>query len=209
VFVAAAIISYIGWIPLAMPAIFLNYFVPKGYCADLTVQSAEMYTCSMKVAVQSLIAPVLVLVIMWVARKSIMAFARQAMQKIPPEYQFAGPPLIASTCFTMAWAGVHWATSDLMGIVPHKAFPAIIALYTYGVGRFGPDFQNRFAGAFDFRDKFPQWMRMGALIAAPLLVSLLITAEYRVSQNALKEQIVVILSMCAGYIVLAPRKQPE
>jgi hypothetical protein len=75
------------------------------------------------------------------------------------------------------------------------------------VGRFGPEFQSRFAGAFHFRDKFPQWMRLGALIVAPLLVSLVITAQYRVSQNALKEQVVVILSMCAGYVMLAPRAQ--
>jgi hypothetical protein len=205
VFGAAAVLSAVGWFPLAMPGRVLGWLIPKGYCSDLNVQTPAMYACSMKVAVQTLVAPVLVLVAMFIMRKSIVALAQKLVQKLPPEYQFIGAPLIASTCFTMAWASVHYDSASLWGIVPQSIFPAVIALYTYCVGRYGPDVQNQYASLFEFRDKFPQWMRIAALTIAPLAVSLLITAQSRVSQTALKEQVVVILSLCAGYLVLAPR----
>ena len=71
--------------------------------------------------------------------------------------------------------------------------------------RYGPTLQQRLAGFFELRDRFPARLRFAIAFAVPILISLLITAEFRVTQTALKEQLVVLISLCCGYLALAPR----
>jgi hypothetical protein len=65
--------------------------------------------------------------------------------------------------------------------------------------------QSSLKSFFDTRDKFPKFVRFLIVIAVPILLSLAITAQERVSQEALKEQFVVVVALITGFMVMAPR----
>ena len=205
VFASCGVLSYIGWIPLALPALAVGAIIPRGYCSSLQVKTVEMYLCSMKVAIQQMIGPLLVVAALFFLRKAIVTQVDGLLRRLPSPYRFVGAPLVAAAAFTMAWGAVHFETADQTGFVSQRLFPAVVGLYTYCTGRFGPTVQQKWPAFFRWRDTFPHWMRMAALFFAPLLLSLIITAQSRVTQSALKEQFVVMVSMCGGYLMLTPR----
>jgi hypothetical protein len=83
--------------------------------------------------------------------------------------------------------------------------PAIVALYTYSLVRYGPSLQRKLAGFFNVREKLPKVVRLLITIGVPTAVSLLITNQRRVSDTAQKEQLVVLLGLVLAYLMLSPR----
>jgi hypothetical protein len=205
VFVAAAILSVVGWAPLAVPPTLIGAFVPVGNCTSFTPASPQMYVCSAKVAALTLVGPLATMALMFVFRHQLTHWAGRLSPKLPAETRFLVAPLVATVIFTMSWASIHSSTASDMGILPQTIFPALIGLFTFATTRFGPALQQRLGRFFDLRDRFPLRTRVAASIAVPLLVSLAITAEQRVSETAMKEQLVVLISLCTGYLALAPR----
>jgi hypothetical protein len=92
-----------------------------------------------------------------------------------------------------------------VGLLPQQIFPGLVGLYTFVVGRYNAELQRSLQAFFDWREKVPRFLRIVAVILIPMVISLIITYQERVSQTALKEQFVVIISLVLGYLMLAPR----
>ena len=58
---------------------------------------------------------------------------------------------------------------------------------------------------FRARDVLPKLFRWVLVILVPLMVSLWITAEDRVSNEAYKQQLVVLIGMAAAWVLMTPR----
>jgi hypothetical protein len=205
VFVVAAIVSAVGWVPLSLIPRLISSLVSPGTCTSLVPGSTAMYFCSAKVALLTLAGPIIVMAVILLLGKQLTAWLKQLTPKLPPETHFLIAPVLATVLFTIPWAGVHYATSFQTGILPQTIFPAVIGLFTYAVGRFGPSLQGALSGFFDFRDQFPMAARIAVAVLVPLVISFLITYQERVSDTALKEQFVVLISLATGYLALAPR----
>lgn len=205
VFAVCLIVSVVGWTPLSLPPRLVGSIVPEGNCTGEVPQTRGMYLCSVKVASLTMAGPLLVIVGLVVVRRPITAWIKEQTPKLPEEARFLIAPVLATVMFGIAWAGVHYETADLSGILPQRFFPAVVGLFTFAVTRFGPALQQRLQGFFTVRDRFPAALRIVAALLIPVGVSLLITNQERVSDTALKEQFVVLISLCTGYLALTPR----
>lgn len=205
VFVVAAIVSIVGWTPLGWPPGFIRALVPQTNCVGVPIQSAQMYLCSVKVAMLVLAGPLVVMVVMFLLRKQITAQVGRLAPRLPQEARFLVAPVLATAFFVMGWSGAHQQTAFQSGILPQNVFPAVIGLFTFAVVRFGPKVQGALVAYFDVRDRFPVWMRLGVAILVPMLISVIITNQDRVSQEAFKEQFVVLVGLATGYLAMAPR----
>jgi hypothetical protein len=107
--------------------------------------------------------------------------------------------------FAVVWAGSHATTGHLQGILPHRAFPALVAVFVQATMIWGPGAMARLSLLFRARDVLPKFFRWGLVILVPLAVSLWITAESRVSNEAYKQQIVVLVGMAAAWVLMTPR----
>jgi hypothetical protein len=107
--------------------------------------------------------------------------------------------------FELAWTGTHRDTATASGLLPQTVFPAVVGLFTFVIARFGADIQRSLTGFFDFRDRYPGWLRLAVAIIFPIVLSLLISFQERVSQEMAKEQFIVIVSLTVGYLAMAPR----
>ncbi len=205
VFVVGAILSMVGWTPLGWPPGFIRALVPQTNCVGVPIQSVQMYLCSAKVGLLVLTGPLVVIVVMFLLRKQITTLVGRAVPRLPQEARFLVAPVLATAMFVMGWSGAHQQTAFQSGILPQNVFPAVIGLFTFAVVRFGPKVQGALVAYFDVRDRFPVWMRLAAAAAVPMLISFLITFQDRVSQEAFKEQFVVLIGLASGYLAMAPR----
>ena len=205
VFGAGVVLSYVGWMPLSIPAQLIGSVVPVGRCTQYEVNSTPMFWCSAGVALQYLAGPLLLMVLMFVMRRQIANLVKQLIPRVPADYLFLVAPLAATLVFTMTWAPAHSGLENAMGLVPQMMFPALVGVYTYGISRFGPHIQRNFRGMFEFRESIPKIGRIAALIAIPFLIGkVTMMNQVYVGQPALKEQFIVLLCMCLGYLALAP-----
>jgi len=208
VFLAGAILSFGGWIPLGLPAKLIGMFVPTGTCTDYQVNTVPMFWCSVAVALQYLAGPIALMIILFLIRKQIANLVKAMIPKVPVDYLFLLAPCAATVIFTMTWAPAHDGLESASGFVPQMIFPALIGVYTYGISRFGGVIQSNLKGLFDFRDSVPKFVRIAAMFAVPLLFGKLATmGQTYVTQVALKEQTAVLLCMVLGYFALAPRQE--
>lgn len=205
VVLASAILSIVGWVPLSLPARFLDGLVPAGNCVGSDPGSAVMYVCSAKVAALKIAGPIAIIALLIVLRARVVPLVVRGAQRVPPEARPLVPPLLATAVFVVSWGDIHAATGSETGILPQTVFPAVVGLFTYAVTRWNAAMQRALGPAFDQRDRLSKGMRYAAAIGIPLVVSLIITNEQRVSQTALKEQVVVIIGLVTGYLALAPR----
>ncbi len=164
-----------------------------------------MYFCSAKVALTVLLGPLAVCVVLLALRKALASWVRKLTARLPEAVRFLPAPLLAALLFGVVWAGAHAQTSDSQGLVSQKTFPALVGLFTYATMRYGRGLQKLLAGLFDLRDRLPRAMRWAALLGAPILLSLLLTAQERVTETALKEQVVVLFSLVLAYVLMTPR----
>jgi hypothetical protein len=174
-------------------------------CADLTPGTLEMYICSAKIGLVTLIGPILMMLLIFLLRKPLSRWVHNLTPKLPEGGRFLAAPALATLIFTIAWSGAHKDTSFQMGILPQIIFPAVVGLYTYVLARYSSGLQHLFAGFFNFRDKIPSWVRFVIVIAVPILIGLAITTADSVGGGAAKEQFVVLVALVNGYLFLAPR----
>jgi hypothetical protein len=164
-----------------------------------------MYLCSAKVAALTLVGPLAVTFVVVLFRRTIAKGVEKLSAKIPPSFRSVLGPGVATGCFTMSWSAMHSQTAGATGIVSQRMFPALIGLFTFAMSQFGPHLQRMMPGFFAFREKLPRILRFILAIAIPAAVALVITYQERVTNTAQKEQVVVLLSMCCGFLALTPR----
>ena len=204
VFVICALIPLLLGTILGTPARLLKDVLPQWTCTGIVEGSAAMYLCSMKVGLMTMLPPILIMILIFMFRKVLSKGVNALNSKLPKNAQFVLPAALATILFTMSWAGYHTGTWSSMGIVPHKIFPAFIGLFTYAVIQFGPAIQNSMASFFRGRDKIPVFFRYLLILGIPMAIALLITKQAYVSQEALKEQFVVLIGLVVAYLLVSP-----
>lgn len=205
VFGVCALVSLVFGRVLGLPAQLIRDILPTGTCTNEIPGTFGMYLCSMKVGMVTVVGPILIMVVIFLLRKPLFAAVPKANEKIPERWQFLLPPVVAAVAFTMSWAGYHVQTWNKTGIMPHSVFPAVIGLFTYAVARFGPEIARTLESYFHVRDGVPRFLRYVLVIAIPLTVALIITFEERVSNEALKEQFIVLVGLAVAYLLVSPR----
>jgi len=200
-----ALVSLIFGRMLGLPAQAIKAILPTGTCTNEIPGTVGMYLCSMKVGIMSVLGPVLVMFVLFLFRKPLSAAVPKVNKRIPERWQFVVPAMVATIVFTMSWAGYHVETWNKTGIVPHSIFPAAIGLFTYSVARFGPELGRALKSFFQSRDRIPRFLRYVLVVAIPLTIALVITYEERVSNEALKEQFVVLVGLSMAYLLMTPR----
>jgi len=208
VLVVSALASLIGWIPLAWPSQFVDGVLPKVRCTGFQPGSPPMYGCSAAVGFIAIAGSLVIVLALFVLRRPIAAAVRALTARVPQEARFLIAPVAGTLAFTIAWAGAHHATASLSGIVPQTVFPAVVGLFLYATARWGNGIRKALGPLLDLRDRYAIGWRIVAAALIPLALSLIITAEARVSQTALKEQLVAIVTLVTGYIALLPRTGP-
>lgn len=203
VFFVCAAVSWIGWLPLGLPALLVGAIVPPGDCTGVYPGTPEMYVCSAGVALLSAVGPLAVLLLLFLLRAPLAKLVRDLTLKVPEKARYLVTPVTATVLFTIAWSGLH-STEGGSGLLPQTMFPAVVGLFTFVTTRYGPALQRSLGPFFDFRDQFPKGLRLLVAVAVPLLLGLLITSEERVSAATFKEQIIALASMIAGYLAIAP-----
>lgn len=205
VLVAGVVLAYILWVPFAQPAVLINDAIGEKTCADKLPGTNAMRTCAAGAAAWKMVGPLAVGVVVFLLRKRLT----KAVSKLSAKLQLGARPLVAPTLatllFLLVWAGAHSKTGGQTGIVPQKAFPAVIGVYTYVVVRYGPALRNKLANFFGKRDRLPMVVRVLITVAVPTAVSLLITNQDRVSKTAQKEQFVVLIGLVLAYLMLSPK----
>jgi Double zinc ribbon len=204
-FGACAVVSALGWRLLTVPSSLIQ--ITPTYCnsKNLTPGTAEMYRCSMGVAFQTMIGP---LVAAGVALFGVLAMRvpiGQYILRLRPELRFLVTPLLTTGVFGLLWSGMHSVTAGQSGLLPQTIFPAIVGVFAFAAARFGPEVQKIASGFFAARDQFPAPLRAIVALAIPFLLSLVITNQERVTDTARKEQVVVLVTLVTSYFALAPR----
>jgi Double zinc ribbon len=205
VVLVCTLVSWLGWVPLSLPARLISAFVDHGDCAALQAGSLLMYPCSAKVALLTVAGPLAVIALLLLLRGVLGAGLRRLIARLPEDARFLAAPALATVMFVMSWADVHKDTAGESGLLPQTLFPAVVGLFAFVTARYGAALQRILAPFFAFRDRFPLWQRMLVAVTAPLLIALLLTLQPRVTEQAAKEQFVVLITLGAGYLALAPR----
>ena len=202
--VAGVVVSYLLWPILAIPGKILKDAIPRGNCTNELPGSGAMYVCSVKAGLLTALGPFLTVVVAVVFRKPLAAQVAKLTAKLPPASRVLVAPVLATAAFTMVHASVHDQTADLSGLVPQRMFPALVGLFTLGASRLGPAVARRYGGSIAARDRFPLALRLLGALAVPLLASYVLTNQDRVSDTALKEQVVALLTLFTSYAALVP-----
>lgn len=207
-FLVCMMLGRLLWTPLSLPPRFVNGLVSTvglSSCSSHPVGSIAQDACSAGVALITVAGPVVVMAIMFVFRIPIVKGLRWVMRKMPPEAGFLAGPVVATLLFTMGWAGVHHTTAHWSGILRHDLFPSLVGVLTYVTVRYGPAVHRGLKLFFAGRDKLSFKVRMGLTIVIPLVISVLITRQPRVSSPAFKEQVIVLLAIGIAFLLLSPR----
>lgn len=204
VFILGIVVSRVFWFLGFIPNLFRNIINP-GNCSGYEVKTIGMYICSAFVAFKMLLGPLLVMLLIFIFRKTIIGLINKIKPKIPNDFQFLLAPLVSTFLFTIVWSGSHPSIMDTEGIIDQRSFPVIVGLFTFLTTFYYKEIQKKLVPFFEKRDKFSKPLRYMFAFGIPFLLSLIITFEDRVSNVAFKEQIIVIVSLITGYLVLLPR----
>jgi hypothetical protein len=205
IFAVCAAVSWVGWTPLSWPPRVINSVVPQGNCMSFTPGTVGMYLCSAGVAALLAVGPLLTILLIFLLRSVLVKAVKGVTASLPSQSHFLIVPVVATILFTIPWAGIHYNLSGQWGLLPQAVFPAVVGVFTFATARFNRPLQSALGPLFKFRDLCPVWLRFAAAAMIPLLLSLVITFQDRVSQEALKEQFIVLVSLLTGYLVLARR----
>ena len=206
VYAATLIICFFAWTPLSWPARYLQTYISPGDCGMYAAGTTIMYFCSAKVAAMTMAGPILLTILVMVLRSPVMKATGKLVEKLPPETHFLTAPIVATLLFMLTWSAVHHDADDGSGFLSQKYFPVVIALYTFGVSQYSPLLQRLLRAFFARRDRIRRLWRVGFAFAVPLFISLYLTWQARVSETAYKVQLVLLISLCTGYLALAPRQ---
>ncbi|NQT72102.1 MAG: zinc-ribbon domain-containing protein [Chloroflexi bacterium] len=205
VFGICALISFLLGSILGWPARAINDILPDHTCAGVQTRSWDMYSCSLEAGLLAMAGPAILMVIIFLLRKPLTRWIGRLIPMLPEMTRFLVLPIVATVIFTIVWAGFHEDTWSQTGILPQKIFPAVIGLFTYVVARFGPGIHHTWKSFFENRDKCPKWIRFVAVLAIPMMISVAATYQESVSQEALKEQFIVLIALVVSYILISPR----
>jgi hypothetical protein len=197
--------SYLLWPVLALPGKALKDAIPRGNCTSETPGSSGMYFCSVKAGFLTALGPFLTIVVALFFRRPLAAQVQKLTAKLPRNSSMFFSPVLATGLFTMVHASVHDKTADQTGIVPQRMFPALIGLFTFGAARLAPAISRKWGASIDKRDRIPAVARVVVALAVPLLSSYLLTNQERVSDTALKEQSIALLTLFTSYAAFVPR----
>lgn len=201
---AGIILSYILWEPFAQPAKLINDALPDKNCVNELPGTSGMRSCAAGVAAFKMIGPICVGVIVFLLRGRLAKLVSRVSKNLHPGARPLIAPTLATLLFLLVWAGSHSRTGGQTGIVPQKAFPAIVGVYTFMIVRYSPALQRKMVRFFTRRDRVPMAIRVIVTIAVPTAVSLLITNQDRVSNTAQKEQFVLLIGLVLAYLMMSP-----
>ena len=205
VLVVGVAVSYLLWAGATQPTKLVNDVLPNLDCTGELPGTSGMRTCAAKVAGVKMVGPLAIGIAVFLMRKRLGRSVGGLSKRLHPGARPLVAPLLATLLFLLVWAGAHTTTGGQTGIVPQKAFPAVIGVYTYVVVRYGPALQAHMGGFMTKRDRLPMWARVLITVAVPTVVSLLITNQDRVSDTAQKEQFVVLIGLTLAFLMLSPR----
>lgn len=204
VLLAGVVLAYVLWVPFAQPTVIVNDIIGDKNCATKLPGTSEMRTCAATVAAWKMVGPLAIGVLVFLLRKRLAGGVQKLAASLHPGGRPLVAPLLATLLFLLVWAGSHAKTGGQSGILPQKAFPAVIGVYTYFVVRYGPTLRSKLSGFFAKRERIPFALRIVITVAVPTAVSLLITNQDRVSDTAMKEQFVVLIGLALAYLMLSP-----
>jgi hypothetical protein len=202
---AGIILAYILWEPFAQPAKLINDALPDKNCVNELPGTSGMRSCAAGVAAFKMIGPICVGVIVFLLRGRLAKLVARVSKNLHPGARPLIAPTLATLLFLLVWAGSHARTGGQTGIVPQKAFPAIVGVYTFMVVRYSPTLQRKMVRFFTKRDRVPIVVRIIVTVAVPTAVSLLITNQDRVSNTAQKEQFVLLIGLVLAYLMISPK----
>jgi len=205
VFGVSLILSWLGWDVLKVVPEMINSLIPTGSCTGFSPGSVGMYFCSGFVALRVVFGSLVLAVVLLFFRKPIAAVISRVNVFVPVSYRSVMPAILASVFFAIIWSGSHTSTGHLWGVLPHRAFPAVVGVMVHLTVFYGPGFMEHFSGFFDMRDRLSKLTRWVLVFLTPMGVSLIITYQERVSNEAFKQQFVVIVGMLAAFIIMTPR----
>ena len=202
---AGAAVSYLLWPLLAIPGKVLKDAIPRGNCTGETPGSSGMYFCSVKAGTLTALGPFITVVVALVFRQPLAGLVRKLTRTLPSNSNVLVTPVMATAMFTMTFAAIHDKTADQSGLVPQRMFPALVGLFTFAASRVAPTVSNRYGAAIDRRNSIPVAARVVLALAVPLVASYMLTNQERVSDTALKEQTIALLTLGTSYAALVPR----
>lgn len=209
VFVVAAPVSWLAWIPFSWPGrVFTALWYP-GNCVGLELGSAAMYRCSAAVGLRTLVGPLVIVVLLVLFRRRMTGLMQRTAHALPGYARFLVTPVYTTLAFALYYAPVHYEMGLFSGLVEQRTFPALMGAWTFALRRYGQMFGETPAvkELYDWRDKQPVGLRMAVAVLVPLAVSLAITFQDRVTQSVLKSQWIALLTITVGYLALMPRSQ--
>jgi hypothetical protein len=204
VVVACVVIAILGWFPLGVLPNTVTELFGRPTCIE-QAGSIVLYLCSAKVGLVALVGPLAILLVATLYREHLARAIRRGVSRAPAESRFLIAPMVATALFTASWAGAHWDSPFVFGLVPEVLFPAAAGLFAYLVGRYDANIQRRLATLLEWRDRYPRRVRFIGALVIPLVVSLLLTLGEPVVLAPIKEQLVVALGLGCGYLALVPR----
>jgi hypothetical protein len=199
---ASAVLSLLLWPVLAVPGEIVGSLLPDADCTAKVPGSTGMYLCSVWVGLLQIAGGLLALVATLFFRRPLM----HGLRKITPRGSgvLVGP-MVGTALFGLVFASVHRDTAGGSGLVPQRVFPAVIGLVIFLAPRLGAAMAQRAQGFFGARERIPPVARALLAVAVPLLLSYVMMNQERVSDTALKEQVIVLATMGTGFAALVPR----
>jgi hypothetical protein len=205
VFGASLVISWLGWSFLMALPMAINALIPTGSCSNFVPKTFGMYVCSAFVGLSVVFGSLVLAVAMILLRKPITAAINKLNAAVSEKYRSVMPAIVAAVFFAVVWSGSHYATGHSVGIVSHRAFPALVGVLVHLTIYYGPPFMARFPRLFESRDRLSKFSRWMLMLLVPTGLSLLLTFQERVTNEAFKQQFVVIVGMVLAYVILTPR----
>ena len=205
VFGICLVISCIAWFPLSLPSRAINAILPDIGCSSFSAGTFLMWLCSAGVGLKVIAVPVALMVVIVLFRKPLAKLVERLTPKLAVGNRFLVAPALATIIFVLTWAGSHYTVTFQVGLFPQIIFPSVVGLFVFAVARFGPSIQRSLSSFFDFRDRFPRWMCLVAAIAIPMLISVVITHQDRVTFAPQKEQFIVLVALITGFLAMTPR----
>jgi hypothetical protein len=208
--IGCVLICVVGTGLFAVPTRLLRGYMPRADCGPLQPGTAAMYVCSAQIGFLTVAGPLLIVIVFYLLRAPLRRVVALLTARLPEDTRFLIPPVISTIVFAICWTGIHPASDYGAGILPLTLFPSVVGLYTFAAGRWGDSLARLVGpGFFDWRDRYPALTRLGIAMAIPAVLSLTITFQQRVSQEAMKEQVIVLVALVCGYVAMSPRSATQ
>jgi hypothetical protein len=206
VFVVCALVAVIAWYPLDLPARVIRLILPSPSCFGEAPGSAGLFLCSTGVSFLEMVGPLAVMLAIFLARVPLRALLGRAIGRLPEELRFLVAPVFATMLFAISWAGFHSDATSEVGLLPQILFPGLVGLLTFLVTRYEHGLQGLLRALLEARDRvLPRWARILVVVGLTTLASWAFTHQDAYASTALKEQLVVIISLLVGWLALVPR----